>query len=75
MPETKITYTREELRCALLRLLNNNEAYIESAGIPTACTGAAEICFITQKSEDADTALLRQALKDLHTYEGHFNYK
>lgn len=74
MPILKKAYTESELKKALLNLLNNNSEYIQSAGMPRACTGAAEKCFIEQTPENSDTALLRQALKDLHT-TGQFNYK
>jgi hypothetical protein len=67
-------YTQEELNGAILRLMDNNHAYIKAAGIPRACSGAAERCFMDKKPEDNDTALVRQALTDLNTL-GHFNYK
>jgi hypothetical protein len=73
MLEKEAKYTQEELKQALLRLLNNNIHYIQAAGIPRACAEAAEICFMYKKPEDEDTALLRQALMDINT-NGYFNY-
>jgi hypothetical protein len=67
-------YTREQLDAALLVILNWNVAYIKSAGICSACTHAAEACFIDMRPESLETKIIRSALKDLKE-DGFFHFK
>jgi hypothetical protein len=66
--EDRMKYTREQLDEALMDIIQN-AAYIKSAGRSSACTKAAELCFIKEKMETNSTRIIRAALKDL-TEEG-----
>jgi hypothetical protein len=51
-----------------------NSNYVQAAGLPRACSGTAEKCFVEQLKENDDTKLIRQALKDI-IEKGMFNWK
>jgi hypothetical protein len=68
-----MSYTQDELKGALLKVIKNGEAYLKSAGLPRSCEYAALLCFVHKTPESNDTALIREAIIDLQT-EGHFKY-
>jgi hypothetical protein len=68
-----VGYSKDQLETSLLHLLSLSMGgivayhYLESAGLPTACTHAAELCFINKITESRETEIVREALKDLNT--------
>ena len=63
-----MSYKKKDLLKALKKIIGskNFEEYINSAGVPRACTAAAEICFLQRRDEDEASMLVRQALTDLN---------
>ena len=72
-------YSKAMLEVSVLSIIGSvhNAAmakeYLKAAGLPSACTRAAELCFTRMVKESRETDILRKALKDLNN-DGSFHF-